>query len=177
MLISRFYFEGNRVAAGRTLHIHFIHFLFVCTQHMEQEKSIRCEGVAIVCHLAKNRITQHCIRRRPSKAKCFTFSFQHLLASFNFSGQILQLLNFHRSICRKYRDEAGSLVTVSMLDLPKQRYVRRNVKTILDYISTYFPLNISTLSMHSGSCPFGVIAIGNSESVPVCRYFMKKVKI
>lgn len=72
-----------------------------------------------------------------------------------------------------------------MLDLPKQRYVRRNVKTILDYVSTYFPLKISTLSMHSGSCPFGVIAIGESESlmtgngsfmlVPVCRYFMKKV--
>lgn len=65
------------VACG--IYTHYIEFIFVkyfyfyfsffvCTQrHMEQEKSVRCEGVAIVCHLVKNRITRHYSRHRPSK--------------------------------------------------------------------------------------------------------------
>lgn len=36
---------------------------------------------------------------------------------------------------RNFRDEAGSLITIKMLDLPKLRYERRNVKTVLDYVS------------------------------------------
>lgn len=106
---------------------------------MKQEKSVRCEGVAIVCHLAKNRITLHCIRRHPSNKNATNLFFVSFFFSCISAGRIFShsfVNTKFRSIPRIYRDEPGSLVTVSMVDLPKQRYVRRNVKTVLDYVST-----------------------------------------
>lgn len=61
---------------------------------------------------------------------------------------VFQIWNFLLTlyIYRKFREEPGSLITISMIDLPKQRYVRRNVKTILDVVSKYFFINICTFT-------------------------------
>lgn len=40
-------------------------------------------------------------------------------------------------ICRNYRDEPGSLIKISMLDLPKERLIRRVVRTFLDDVSKF----------------------------------------
>lgn len=63
--------------------------------------------------------------------------FRFLVLAFFFCFIFISVRVKYFLFRRNYRDEPGSLVTVAMLDLPKQRYVRRNVKTILDYVSTY----------------------------------------
>lgn len=40
-----------------------------------------------------------------------------------------------------YRDEPGSLVTIRLIDLPKERYIRHVVRTVLDDVSKYDRMN------------------------------------
>lgn len=43
--------------------------------------------------------------------------------------------NFENDL-RAYRDESGSVITISLIDLPKQRHKRTVAKSNLDLIST-----------------------------------------
>lgn len=68
---------------------------------------------------------QHLIREKERK-KNWANELKPVCSSFTFAIFLFCLSH------RNYRNEPGSLIQISMLDLPRERLIRRVVKTTMD---------------------------------------------